>query len=172
MQRGSRGTAYSIYRECCHECCTRVTGQQSRERLFSLIRHTGINLVINFYQYFINEVTYVEDRGGLIYPTKEFVARLWTIYNFCKQMLPHIHKCSYIKKDLVTFLAPKLEMCATFACDACLQPATKNATICLVLRKFINPLLINHSKMMRDLQPGRAPVTSRKTLNRKYQTFN
>ena len=42
-------------RECCHECCTRLKGQQSRERLFSLIKHIGINYVLNTYNYFIDE---------------------------------------------------------------------------------------------------------------------
>ena len=68
-------------------------------------------------------------------------------------------------RDLVNFLSPQLEMCDTFACYECAQPGTgKRRTTTIILRKFINPLLINHGRMMRDLQPARNQST-------KYQTF-
>lgn len=57
------------------------------------------------------------DRGALVYPSTEFLSRLWTVYQFLLQALPKIENSTHVLRDLVTFMTPKMEHCSTFQCQ-------------------------------------------------------
>lgn len=58
-----------------------------------------------------------EDRGGLLYPSRTLISRLWTLYKFGVKVLPLLGKATHVLNDLTLFLIPMLENCDTFQCN-------------------------------------------------------
>jgi hypothetical protein len=83
------------------------------------------------------------DRGGLKYPSDEFISRLWTLYVFIKSVLPLLVNCSLVKCDLKNFLLPKMKACATFLCELALPGETNDELLECILDKFLTALLHN-----------------------------
>lgn len=69
--------------EFCQECIDRLKEEKSLHPLFSLIRQLGAfernEISVNVTIWFL-EFNCFLDRGALLYPSLEFVSRLWTIY--------------------------------------------------------------------------------------------
>lgn len=92
------------------------------------------------------------DRGGLFYPTNEFVSRLCTIYHFVVDILPLVSKSKYLLEDLVNYLHPIVSGCATFSCEVGKGIGSKHneQLVVDVLRKYISPILKNYSRDITD----------------------
>ena len=104
--------------------------------VMSLIRLLGIPKMLQL-EIYLKYCSCV-DRGGLIYPTVEFVSRLWVIYKFVRAILSRLTKTTYLLTDLVEFLLPKLEECPTFLWEIA-RPGENNKTLFIILRKFLSP---------------------------------
>ena len=134
--------------------------------VMSLIRLLGIPkmLQLEIYLYYFCSCV---DRGGLIYPTVEFVSRLWVIYKFVRAILSWLTKTTYLLTDLVEFLLPKLEEFPTYFCEIA-RPGENNETLLvIILRKFLSPLLANKSAVNHSLgqiQKTFVPVTKNRRL--------
>lgn len=87
------------------------------------------------------------DRGALLYPTVEFVSRLWTVYLFVKETLPKISSSTSILQGLVEFLLPHMEKCSTFVCEIARPGENNKELIDVILRKFLKPILSNKRKL-------------------------
>lgn len=87
---------------------------------------------------------YLTDRGGLLYPSDEFIARLWTIYSFTKGVIRLVEGCTTILKDMVEFLLPKVEKCSTFQCELTRSGESNTELVECLLKKFLMPLLRNN----------------------------
>ena len=115
----------------------------------------------------------ISDRGALIYPTEEFIARIFTIYKFAKKILPSVSNHGYLLTDITNYLRPHLMECSTFSCDRhkIFNETGNKKLVDLVLRKFVSPLLKNHCSIVNDSIRKRAVVTAKKSCNRKYNTM-
>ena len=113
--------------------------------------------------------TICSDRGGLLYPSDEFISRLWTIHNFLEAVLPKQEGCVRILKDLVSFLSPTVEKCDTFSCQLARPGETNIDLITCVLEKFISPLLNNHC--LTQVVDDHTPIVNPSTKNRRMLTL-
>ena len=115
---------------------------------------------------FIRVVTYTfgfftADRGGLHYPTTEFLSRLWTIYLFDSATIPALDKCRYLKNGYVEFILPYLRECSTFQCELSTRPSRHTLFLKTILSKYLSPLQVN-----------KANRTKRNTKNVSLPTFS
>lgn len=126
----------------------REAGKKTFHPIMSLIRYLGRSS--NFWQLFLksnlNLYTYVV-QGALVYPTMEFLSRLWTVYKFVVQVLPILHKSTYLLRDLVAFLSPKMEDCSTFQCQLTAHGESNRELVSFVLQKFLSPMLANKANL-------------------------
>ncbi|KZS05244.1 Uncharacterized protein APZ42_031633 [Daphnia magna] len=116
------------------------------------------------------------DRGGLNFPSKEFVERMWTIHRFVEMFLHKAHNTRKIREDTVNFLAQHIAACSTFCCSRGkeLPPENKHneRLVLLILLKFINPMINGYASKQTDLQANAPTVGNNKIANRKYNTHS
>lgn len=110
------------------------------------------------------------DRGALMYPSLEFLARLWTMYKFLVAVLPRVSRATFLLKHFVSFLYPKLEICPTFMCSIAQPGETNRQLIIIVLKKFLTPLLKNRSAIANSNTLKKAIVPF--TKNRRITTLD
>ena len=113
----------------------------------------------------------LSDRGGLLYPTIEFVSRLWTVYKFIVGVLPLLTHTEYLLKDFTAFLLPKLEECSTFKCLLARQGETSRELLTIMLRKLISPLLVNKAASTTALQLPEPHKYNINIKNRRWLTL-
>lgn len=82
-----------------------------------------------------------------MYPTMEFLSRLWTVYYFLVQVLSILNKSTYLLRDLVTFLSQKMEECSTFECQFAALGEANREFVFLILKKFIFPMFSNKANL-------------------------
>lgn len=101
-----------------------------------------------------------------MYPSDEFIARLWTIHNFIEAITSRLDGCVSILKVLVSFLTPIVEACNTFQCQLA-RPGEKNTDLVdCILKKFISPLLHNHclTETIEDVTPDVNPTNKNRRM--------
>lgn len=82
------------------------------KHLGNLVGHFSLFIII----YHFTFLFYFPDRGGLKYPCEPITYRMWTVYQYFRQIFPQIRKCSKIVDDLVAFVVPILSKCDEFKC--------------------------------------------------------
>lgn len=78
-----------------------------------------------------------------MYPTVEFVSRLWAIYLFLMEILSLLACATFMLKGLVEFLLPNLEFCSTFQNEIARPEGDNRDMITIILKKFLKPILSN-----------------------------
>ena len=112
------------------------------------------------------------DRGGLRYPSREFISRLWTIFKFVDHEFENLVNCSHIITDLINFLTPFLLTCPTFSCENGKSEENHNLKLCtLILWKFLNPIVKNYAAAVKDLKSKRPVISTKNPAFRKLNTL-
>jgi len=121
--------------------------------LHSFFRGVGKSQRKKFkHKLFVLNLKFLSDRGGLFYPSKEFVSRLHTIYSFVIEVLPAVVKSKHLLEDFVDFLTSIVMRCSTFSCHlGSKEGSLHNEQLVIdMLSKFISPLLKNYAKSITD----------------------
>lgn len=99
----------------------------------------------------LHPLIHITYRGGLFYPTQEFVARLHT-FRFVERVLPLVAKTKNLLEDFVNYLTPIVMQFKTFSCDLGHMPDSRHHEILVVdvIAKFVSPILKNYTKFLND----------------------
>lgn len=107
---------------------------------------------------------YFPDRGGLKYPCEPVTYRMWTVYQYFRQIFPQIRKCSKIVEDLVAFVVPILSKCDELkCCDNGKHSAFLTTFVC---KRFFLAVLRTEEKRFR-VRFEKVPIVCNKPQKRK-----
>ncbi|KAK4025172.1 hypothetical protein OUZ56_010672 [Daphnia magna] len=120
-------TRVLVEQEFCVDCIARFQRTKSFDSLMQLI--------------------YRLDPGELLYPTDEYVSRIWTVYFFIKEILSQISKSTFLLKGLFGFLLSHIETYSTFVCEVARPGENNKDLIMIILKKFLKPILANKKKL-------------------------
>ncbi|KAF4531821.1 hypothetical protein B566_EDAN014875 [Ephemera danica] len=116
----------------------------------------------------LHDLIYLQDRGGLHYPTPQFVYCERVIEYFLQRALPHCSKGINLTAQLTKVIQPKLMNSSIFRCP---QDGHKRKATAIIIKKLLSPVLSNIGSNRTNEATENAWQPSHKTLSRKSSKY-